>query len=232
MIDVTTTAKLPTRVVETLLSVLSWRSLSFLQLSSFTWFYLRMMIGITQATNFFLPVNTIGLLRSTLPIETMLPSPAFPEDLLPETLVFTAFKTGHHFDSYEWVETDMVLLSVLTYPSLFCSAFFEHLVGRKFPPPSAKPKEKGAAGASIVWHERNLPKSSLTSSDTSLDFHVQLAILYLVPLTPSRSLDQLVDTLNEYLRRRFVKGERILLKRQNKWLVWCFYLIINTWILL
>ncbi|GAU98554.1 hypothetical protein RvY_09684 [Ramazzottius varieornatus] len=125
----------------------------------------------------------------------MPPQPAFPEDLAPDTLLFTAFKTGHHFASYD--------------------TLFDHLVGCKFPTPTGKLKEKGA-GQPIIWHDRDLSKSTLTSG-SQFDFHVQLAILYLVPLTPSRSLDQLVATLNEYLRRRFVKGEKILFKRQNEW---------------
>lgn len=98
-----------------------------------------------------------------------------------------------------------------------CSTLFDHLVGCKFPTPTGKLKEKGA-GQTIIWHDRDLPKSTLTSG-SQFDFHVQLAILYLVPLTPSRSLDQLVATLNEYLRRRFVKGEKILFKRHDEWLV-------------
>ncbi|OQV14126.1 putative Tyrosine-protein kinase BAZ1B [Hypsibius exemplaris] len=110
----------------------------------------------------------------------------------PATELFPSPSTGEYFDTFD--------------------ALFEHLVLEKLPTPqSHKAKERFFTTEPVRWHDRSLPRIELQDYTTRLDFHLELAVLFLIPITPMRSLHVLVDTLYGYFSSRFIKGESLLL---------------------
>lgn len=98
------------------------------------------------------------------------------------------------------------------------SSFFEFVVAERFPRPFiTKVKEKLVPAIPVIWHERNLPKTELENYTTTLDFHVELAVLYLIPITPMKSLSRLANTMFEYLEWRFMIGESVLVYQNDEW---------------